>query len=99
MTSELARHATEIIQGLRTDGWIETETLTQYRINATRIVSSDFLDGLKSFVAALSGDRSGLKARLSSAPLKLAFDGTVANRTPDQLMGEDIDGRDPVSTW
>jgi len=31
------------------------------------------------FVAALSGDRSGLKARLASAPLKLAFDGTVAN--------------------
>ena len=25
--------------------------------------------------------------------------GTVANRAPDQLMGEDIDGRDPVSTW
>src|SRR5260370_7182370 len=34
------------------------------------------------FVASLSGDRSGLKARLASAPLKLAFDGTVANRTP-----------------
>ena len=28
------------------------------------------------FVAMLSGDRSGLKARLASAPLKLAFDGT-----------------------
>jgi len=27
------------------------------------------------------GDRSGLKARLVSAPVKLAFDGTVANRT------------------
>jgi AsmA protein len=34
----------------------------------------------------LSGDRSGLKARLASAPLKLAFDGTVANRT--SLMTE-----------
>ena len=33
------------------------------------------------FIAVLSGDRSGLKARLASAPLKLAFDGTVANRT------------------
>src|SRR5207237_717213 len=32
------------------------------------------------FVALLSGERSGLKARLASAPLKLAFDGTVANR-------------------
>src|SRR5882724_7286453 len=39
------------------------------------------------FVAALSGDRSGLKARLSSAPLKLAFDGTVANRTSLMLEG------------
>jgi AsmA protein len=35
----------------------------------------------------LSGDRSGLKARLVSAPLKLAFDGTVANRTSLMLEG------------
>src|SRR3981081_2750981 len=39
------------------------------------------------FVAALSGDRSGLKARLASAPLKLAFDGTVANRTSTMMEG------------
>jgi AsmA protein len=39
------------------------------------------------FVAALSGDRSGLKARLSSAPIKLAFDGTVANRTSAMMAG------------
>jgi AsmA protein len=39
------------------------------------------------FLAALSGDRSGLKARLTSAPLKLAFDGTVANRTSAMMEG------------
>jgi AsmA protein len=39
------------------------------------------------FVAMLSGDRSGLKARLASAPLKLAFDGTVANRTSMMMEG------------
>jgi AsmA protein len=39
------------------------------------------------FLAALSGDRSGLKARLASAPLKLAFDGTVANRTSLLMEG------------
>jgi AsmA protein len=39
------------------------------------------------FLAALSGDRSGLKARLSSNPLKLAFDGTVANRTSALMEG------------
>jgi len=39
------------------------------------------------FVAALAGDRSGLKARLVSAPLKLAFDGTVANRTSAMMEG------------
>ncbi|HEX2364253.1 MAG TPA: AsmA family protein, partial [Bradyrhizobium sp.] len=39
------------------------------------------------FAAALSGDRSGLKARLASAPLKLAFDGTVANRTSALMEG------------
>lgn len=39
------------------------------------------------FVAALSGDRSGLKARIASAPLKLAFDGSVANRTSAMMEG------------
>jgi AsmA protein len=39
------------------------------------------------FLAALSGDRSGLKARLASAPLKLAFDGSVANRTSMMMEG------------
>jgi AsmA protein len=39
------------------------------------------------FVAALSGDRSGLKARIASAPLKLAFDGTVADRTSLMMEG------------
>jgi len=39
------------------------------------------------FVAALSGDRSGVKARLASAPLKLAFDGSVANRTSTMMEG------------
>ncbi|SDN82549.1 AsmA family protein [Afipia sp. GAS231] len=39
------------------------------------------------FVAMLSGDRSGLKARLASAPLKLAFDGMVANRTSLMMEG------------
>jgi AsmA protein len=39
------------------------------------------------FLAALSGDRSGLKVRLASAPLKLAFDGVVANRTSMMLEG------------
>src|SRR5262245_3260292 len=39
------------------------------------------------FVALLSGERSGLKARLASSPLKLAFDGTVANRTSILMEG------------
>jgi AsmA protein len=39
------------------------------------------------FIALLSGDRSGLKARLASAPLKFAFDGTVANRTSMMMEG------------
>jgi AsmA protein len=39
------------------------------------------------FIAVLSGDRSGLKARLVSAPLKLAFDGSLANRTSTMMEG------------
>ena len=38
-------------------------------------------------VALLSGDRSGLKARLASAPLKLAFDGSVANQSSLMVEG------------
>jgi AsmA protein len=44
------------------------------------------VDG-SNFVAALSGERSGLKARLASAPLKVAFDGAVANRTSLLMEG------------
>jgi AsmA protein len=39
------------------------------------------------FIAALSGDRSGLKARMISAPIKLAFDGSVANRASLMMEG------------
>src|SRR4029079_15706219 len=39
------------------------------------------------FVGVLSGDRSGLKARLTSRPRKLAFDGTIANRTSMMMEG------------
>ncbi len=39
------------------------------------------------FIAALSGERSGLKARIAGAPLKLAFDGAVANRTSLLMEG------------
>ena len=42
---------------------------------------------ISDFLAALSGDRSGLKARVASAPLKFAFDGTVANRTSLMMEG------------
>ncbi len=39
------------------------------------------------FIAVLSGERSGLKARIASAPLKLAFDGAVANRASMLMEG------------
>jgi AsmA protein len=42
---------------------------------------------ISDFVAALSGERSGVKARLASAPLKLAFDGAAANRTSAMMEG------------
>src|SRR3978361_1165269 len=42
---------------------------------------------ISDFIAALSGDRSGLKARLASAPLKVAFDGSAANRTSAMMEG------------
>ncbi len=51
---------------------------------------SERVDGsisVSDFIAALSGDRSGLKVRLASAPLKLAFDGTIANRTSMMMEG------------
>ena len=39
------------------------------------------------FLAALSGERSGLKARFASAPIKLAFDGNIANRASLVMEG------------
>src|SRR5947199_975237 len=42
---------------------------------------------ISDFIASLSGDRPGLKARLASGPLKLAFDGSVANRTSMMMEG------------
>lgn len=39
------------------------------------------------FIAALSGDRSGIKVRVASAPLKFAFDGAIANRTSLLMEG------------
>ena len=39
------------------------------------------------FIAALSGDKSVLKVRAASAPLKFAFDGTIANRASLLMEG------------
>lgn len=39
------------------------------------------------FASALGGERSGFRARLSSAPVKLAFDGTLINRENIALDG------------
>jgi AsmA protein len=39
------------------------------------------------FIAMLSGDRSGLKIRVVGAPMKVAFDGTIANRASLLMEG------------
>ena len=43
--------------------------------------------GLSDFVAALVGDSSGLKVRLSGAPIKFAFDGTISSRPTLRMEG------------
>jgi AsmA protein len=48
------------------------------------------LDGnfsIADFIAAVAGEKSGLKVRLSGAPLKLSFDGTMTNKTSMMLEG------------
>ena len=42
---------------------------------------------LTDFLAALSGDRSGVKLRLTSTPLKLAFDGAASYRPTFKVEG------------
>jgi AsmA protein len=42
---------------------------------------------LSDFLAALTGDRSGIKVRLSSAPLQLAFDGTASDQPTLKITG------------
>lgn len=39
------------------------------------------------FIAAVGGEKSGLKVKLSGAPLKLSFDGTMTNRSSLLLDG------------
>jgi len=43
--------------------------------------------GLTDFVAALQGDRSGLKIRLASTPFKFAFDGYISHRPTLKMEG------------
>jgi AsmA protein len=42
---------------------------------------------ISDFLAALSGDTSGLKLRLSGAPLRLAFEGVMSNRPSFKVDG------------
>jgi AsmA protein len=42
---------------------------------------------LSDFVAALTGDRSGLKLRLSGSPFKFAFDGYISHRPTLRMEG------------
>lgn len=42
---------------------------------------------LTDFVAALTGDRSGIKLRLSGAPLKFAYDGHISHRPTLKMEG------------
>ena len=43
--------------------------------------------GLTDFVAALQGDRSGVKIRLASTPFKFAFDGYISHRPTLKMEG------------
>lgn len=57
---------------------------------------------LADFVAALSGQRSGLKMRLAAAPLKFAFDGTLAtqpNLIAEGTLTADSPSFREVLTW
>jgi len=48
------------------------------------------LDGsftISDFIAAVTGDKSGLKVRLSGAPVRLSFDGVMTNKTSVLLEG------------
>ena len=61
--------------------------VTLQRVRCRVVVLLALRPRVSDFLAALSGDRSGLKMRLASPPLKLAFDGTVANRTSALMEG------------
>lgn len=54
------------------------------------------------FVAALTGDRSGLKLRVSGAPLKFAFDGYLSHRPRlkiDGMLAADTDSLRDALRW
>jgi AsmA protein len=88
---------------LRDEGYDLVETLTQVEFAlAWPSISKSFaatgrfvwhdkpIDAtlsLTDFIAALTGNRSGLKVRLSGAPLKFAFDGYISSRPSLRMEG------------
>ena len=63
------------------------------------------LDGsftIADFMAAVGGDKSGLKVKLSGTPLKLSFDGTMTNRSSlllDGTLAADTNSLRGLTRW
>jgi AsmA protein len=86
---DAAGHASETVEGIDLSlAWPSISrsfaATGQFNWRGERIDGSI---SVSDFIAALSGERSGLKARIAGAPLKLAFDGAVANRTSLMMEG------------
>jgi len=83
--NSLSEHLTDIDLSLAWPSISRTFAATgQFDWRGARVDGSI---SVNDFVAALSGDRSGLKVRLAGAPMKVAFDGAVANRASLLLEG------------
>ena len=85
---DATRHAAENLEGIDLSlAWPSISrsfaATGQFNWRGERVEGSI---SLSDFVAALSGERSGVKARIASAPLTVAFDGTIANHS-SAIMG------------
>jgi AsmA protein len=84
-----ARHITETLS--KVEFALAWPSISKTFAATGRFVWHDeVIDGafsLSDFVAALVGERSGLKVRFSGAPVKFAFDGYISNRPTLRMEG------------
>jgi AsmA protein len=82
-------HANETVGGIELAVSLPAGSRTE-KVRGQSTWHNEQLEGsftIADFIAAVGGEKSGLKVKLSGTPLKLSFDGTMTNRSSLLLEG------------